>query len=54
METRKDIKQEDIQPGSEYLRFQRDILRVLNVYTMKRITVVSPTGRFAYGLFAYG
>ena len=34
-ETRKDIKQEDIQPGSEYLRFQRDILRVLNVYTMK-------------------
>lgn len=35
METRKDIKQEDIQPGSEYLRFQWDILRVLSVYTMK-------------------
>ena len=34
-ETRKDIKQEDIQPGSEYLRFQWDILRVLGVYTMK-------------------
>lgn len=34
-ETRKDIKQEDIQPGSEYLRFQWDILKVLSVYTMK-------------------